>query len=167
MQIEEIAVILDSLARQARDDEAAFRTAAVDADELSLTALSVTCAVMSRERAEELEGMSILYRNGPKPLSHFFAPVTRTWNWLRATLQNRDDVDIVESCKRHEDAARKAYEEVLQLALPANLRAALKNHLSTIRECDGDLRRLRRHIWERANRGEPVTMQANISAFGD
>ena len=167
MQIEEIVVILDELARQARDDEAVFRTAAVDADELSLTAFSVTCAVLSRERAEELEGISILYRRGRKPLRYFVAPLLRAWDWVKTALKQRNDIEIVEFCKRREDSARRAYEAALQLALPANLRLALKNHLATLRECDAGLRRLRRTIWQRANLGEPVTVQVPLSGFGD
>lgn len=167
MQIEEIVVILDELARQARDDEAVFRTAAVDADELSLTAFSVACAVMSRERAEELEGISILYRNGRRPFNYYTAPLMRAWSWVKTGLKQRSDIEIVEFCKRREDSARRAYEIALQLALPANLRVALKHHLTTLRECDAGLRRLRRIIWEHANRGEPITVQVPLSGFGD
>jgi len=167
MQIEEVVVVLDELARQARDDEAVYRTAAVDADELALTALSVNRAVQCRERAEELEGIAILYRRGPRPLNYYVAPFARTMAWIATSLKRRDDREIVDTCKRHDDAARDAYEQVLSLALPVNLRLALRNHLATMREGGAGLAHLRRAIHNRVNRCEARASQHSISAFGD
>ena len=163
MEPKEIAQILDELAEQARDEESIFRTASVDADELSLTAFSVSCAVLSRERAEELEGISLLYRADRKALHHYFSPLSRTWNWLRTCLHKRNDREIVEDCKRQEGLALHAYERALHLPLPSSLRLALNNHLAKIRHCRTGLRHLRHHLWQRANLAEPVTVQANFS----
>lgn len=160
LETEKIVEILDELAEQARDEESVFRTAAVDADELTLTAFSVSCAVRSRERAEELEGISILYRTGHKPLRHYFAPLVRAWEWLRTCVRERDDMEIVEVCKRHESAALRAYENALHQPLPGTLRVALSNHLAMIRDGNIALRQLRRYLWLRADMGEPVTVQA-------
>ncbi len=166
METEKIVEILDELAEQARDEESIFRTAAVDADEKSLTNFSVSCAVACRERAEELEGISILYRTGHKPLRHYFAPLARAWEWLRTCTRERNDMEIIEVCKRHEGAALRAYENALHQPLPGTLRVALGNHLAMIRNCHKGLRQLRRSLWLHAGLGEPVTMQADFHAPG-
>lgn len=166
METRKIVEVLDELAEQARDEESFFRTAAIDAAEKSLTDFSVSCAVAYRERAEELEGISILYRTGHKPLRHYLAPLGRAWEWLRSCIHERDDMEIVEVCKRHERTTLCTYEKALHLPLPGTLRAALANHLTMIRDGHKELHQLRRELWMHAGLGEPVTAHADFRSPG-
>lgn len=159
MEPKTIVRVVDDLAKQARDEESVYRTAVVDADGLSLTAYSVISAESCRARAEELEGIAMLYRNGHMPLWHRFAPLARKW---RSTFGHRHgDMEIVEICNSYNDAALRAYERALRLPLPGTLRTALSNQLATIRDGYRGLLRMRQHIWLRDEFSKALALQAN------
>ena len=167
MESDKIVQALDELAAQARGEASIYGTAATNADGLSLTAFSVSCAVQCRACASELEGIAMLYRNGSKPLPHRFARVVRACESLVTSAYPRDDVEIVEICNRQNDAALRAYERALHLPLPGTLRTALNNHLITIRERYRRLLPLRRQLQQRAALVKAAATQVNAHASGD
>lgn len=153
-----IVQILDELAEQARDDEAAYRTAAEYANDLTLTAYSVSCAVVCRERADELEDISILYRTGRRPIRQFcFAQLA--WAWLATCWRERNDFEIVEACKRREDASFNAYQYALGMPISGNLRMVLQYHVGAIKRRQMGFRHLRNDLWLRARKSLPVITQ--------
>jgi len=147
-----IVQILDELAAQARHDEAAYRTAAEYANDLTLTAYSVSCAVVCCERADELEDISILYRTGRRPFRQYcLPPLARTWAWLATCWRERNDVEIVEACNRREDASFNAYRDALGTPIAGNLRMVLQYHVGAIKRRQMGFRRLRDDLLLRAN----------------
>ena len=118
------------------------------------------------DRADELEDISILYRTGHKPLRHYLAPFAEAWEWLSNCWRRRDDIDIVEACKRREDASFSAYESALGMSIPANLRLVLQHHFDVIKQSQAGFRRLRLYYWQLANEREPITTQAELHASG-
>lgn len=152
--------ILDKLSEQARDDEAAYITAAEYANDLTLTDYSVSCAVVCGERADELEDISILYRTGRRPFWQYcFAPLARTWAWLATSWRERNDFEIVEACKRREDATFNAYQQALVMPISGNLRMVLQYHLGAIKRRQMGIRHLRYNLWVRAHNGGPIITQ--------
>jgi uncharacterized protein (TIGR02284 family) len=155
-----IVQILDELAKQARDDEAAYRTAAEYANDLTLTAYSVSCAVVCSERADELEDISILYRTGRKPFrQYFFTPLARTWAWLATCWRERNDFEIVEACQRREDASFDAYQHALGMRISGNLRMVLQYHMGAIGRRQMGFRHLRHNFRHLAHKGVPITTE--------
>lgn len=152
-----IVQILDELAEQARNDEAAYRTAAEYASDLTLTAYSVSCAVVCSERADELEDISILYRTGRRPLRQYcFAPLARAWAWLATCWRERNDFEIVDACKRREDASFNGYQHALGLPISGNLRMVLQYHVGAIKRRQMGFRHLRHDLSLRAHGGAPA-----------
>ena len=166
MESEKIVQILDELAEQARIDEVTYRTAAVDADELALTAFSVSCAAVCGKRADELEDISILYRTERKPFRHYFGPLDRAWDWLATCWRRREDMEIVEVCKRRADDSLRAYEHAQGLPLPGNLRIALRYHMAAVKRSQAGFRRLRHQLRQLSHPGDPVTTQSDFHASG-
>jgi uncharacterized protein (TIGR02284 family) len=152
--------MLDKLADQARDDEAAYRTAAEYANDLTLTDYSASCAAVCAERADELEDISILYRTGRRPFWQYcFAPLARAWAWLATCWRERNAFEIVEACRRREDATFDAYQQALDLPISGNLRMVLQYHLGAVKRRQMGIRHLRQILSARADQGVPVIVQ--------
>ena len=164
METDKIVQVIDELAKQARDEESIYRVAAADADGLSLTAFAVSRAGQCRARAEELEGIAPLYRNGRQLMWRHFARFARATQGLATIRHRRDDMEIVDFCALHNDAALRAYERALHLPLPANLRAALNNQLASVSDCYRGLCSLRRQLWLRAEVKNAVAIEATLHA---
>lgn len=161
MKLATIAQILDQLAEKARDDDAAYRTAAEYANDLTLTAYSVSCAVVCSERADELEDIAILYCKGRRPFRQYcFAPVARAWAWLATCWRERNDFEIIDACKRREDASFNAYQQALRMPISGNLRMVLQYHMAAIKRRQMGFRHLHHELdGHRAHNRMPVIAQ--------
>ncbi len=162
MESGDIIQLLETLAKRARMEEMIFRAAVTDANGLSLTAYSVSCATLCARRAAELDGIATLYRAANKPRYSFSAQALRAWIWLRNCFSARSDRQIIDECGRHVDASRRACLRALHVDLPVTLRTSLTNHLATIDDSLRGLAQMRNHSWKRDYMGKPPGNQSTL-----
>ncbi|HSE43075.1 MAG TPA: PA2169 family four-helix-bundle protein [Acidobacteriota bacterium] len=127
--------VLDHLIQICRAGEYGFRLAAREVESKEHRELAVSTANKRHEFASALETQVV--KLGGKPPDHatLQAGIHRFWMNLRHVINQRNDAVVLDECRRGEESALKAYQDVFEekslTELETMLRAQFMNIIET------------------------------------
>jgi len=142
MQInEKLQETLSDLVRINQDRVEGYKKAITITDDTDLKALFQRMADESHTYIDQLNSI-LLDGGGDVGGSSVYGKLYRTWMDVKATFSGRDRQSLLSSCEYAEDAAQRAYEDVLRSSTPmpysvreliANQKSALRGSHETVR----------------------------------
>jgi len=133
---------LNSLIEICRDGQKGF---AESSESLSNPAWKSFCLEQSRERAKfvgELQQQVQWLGGDPEATGSVTAAIHRAWINLKTAFGGGDST-IIAACEVGEDAAVKAYEEVLEKPLPANIRQVILQQYESVKASHDQVKAMR------------------------
>ena len=138
---EKLLEALSDLVRINQDRVEGYKKAITITDDTDLKALFQRMADESHTYIDQLNSI-LLDGGGDVGGSSVYGKVYRTWMDVKATFSGRDRQSLLSSCEYAEDAAQRAYEDVLRSSTPmpysvreliANQKSALRGSHETVR----------------------------------
>jgi uncharacterized protein (TIGR02284 family) len=143
--IEDTIELLEELVTVCSAGERGYRRAAEEIHETVFRSLFRCYADQRGQFVSVLE--TLIERLGgarARPSSSMFGALQRSWSGLVQALAFRGDHGVIDACAQGEEAARRAYEQVLSRRLPIDIRGILEQQLTNVREAQERLSSLRR-----------------------
>jgi uncharacterized protein (TIGR02284 family) len=143
MERDDVIAILNDLIETSLDGEEGFRTAADNVKNPILKEFFQQKAERCHDGAAQLQTLVRQMGGEAEDSSSTSGAVHRFWLSIRSAISGMDDHAMLDECERGEDVAKKAYEEALQLNLPANVRVIVDRQHSEILATHDRVRELR------------------------
>ncbi len=120
-----------------------YKKASTQTNNSELVAIFLERAKQSKNYADTLRQVVESKGNKAAEGTTMRGKIYRTWMDIKSTFGNDDQVDVLESCEYGEDAAKEAYEEVLEEELPEEIRTLLQNQYNALLISHNHIRTLR------------------------
>jgi len=140
---EDAVSAMNDLIETCRDGQKGFAAAAERADRGDLKQLFTTLSSQRATFTHELEVQVERFGGKPADLGHVAAVVHRGWMAVKSGVKDDTDGAILDECERGEDFAKKAYADVLEKALPSDLRPMIARQADDVRAAHMQVRELR------------------------
>ncbi len=127
----ELSDALAGLVTACTDSARECRRAAADVKDQGLKILLEERAEQREGFAEELQIHAVSHGKVPKRVGSIAGLIHRDWMHLKALIGNHHAV--IRSCIQDEERTEEAYEDVLRLGIPDDVRTVLQRHLSEVR----------------------------------
>lgn len=136
--------VLNDLIEINNDRIEGYEKASKQTDESDLKTLFNEMAAQSRQLAADLQSKVAATGEEPAEGTTVRGKIYRTWMDLKAVFGGDDRKGILSSCEYGEDAAQKAYKEVLSDDdLPADLRSLVAEQKSALKRSHDKIKALR------------------------
>ena len=140
---DDVISVLNDLIETSKDGANGFRTAAESVQSAQAKAVFTTQVQLKERAVAELQAEVRRLGGDPERRGSVAGSLHRGWMNLKAAVTGGDDEAIIAECERGEEAAAKSYEDALEKALPADLRAVVeRQYQGTLRNLD-EVRALR------------------------
>lgn len=139
----EVIATLNGLIEICRDGQQGFMEAA---ENLGDTEVKTLFYKFSQERAGYVGDLQALVQtlgDEPENSGSFSGAIHRGWLNLKAAITGNDKAGILVEAERGEDAAKRAYENALEMKLPAHIRDSLQAQYAGIQEAHDKVKALR------------------------
>ena len=143
MHNQDVIATLNDLLEISRDGEQGFRTCAEGVRTPNLKALFETAARRCAEGAAELEAKIRSLGGEPAQGGSISGSMHRAWTNIKSTITGMSEHAVLAECERGEDAAKAAYEAVLQKNLPADVRTLVERQYQGVKTNHNRVRNLR------------------------
>jgi len=134
---------MNNLIETCKDGQKGFAAAAERADRGDLKQLFTTLSSQRATFTHELEVEVGRLGGKPADLGHVAAIVHRGWMAVKSGVKDDTDGAILDECERGEDFAKKAYADVLEKALPTDVRPLIARQADDVRASLSQVRSLR------------------------
>lgn len=125
MDRDDVIDTCNGLIETCKDGEAGFQACADNAKNTVLKTFFLEKSARCREGATQLRQIVREMGGSPENDSSFSGDMHRFWMNIKSSLTDMDDHAILAECEKGEDAAKKAYQEALALALPGDVRMVI------------------------------------------
>jgi uncharacterized protein (TIGR02284 family) len=146
----DVASVVNGLIETAKDGEQGFRTAAEKVKQSDLKTLFSKYATQRAAYARELQAAVSELGEKPADHGHVTGSLHRGWINLKEALSKNEDKAIIDEAEAGEDAAKKAYAEALEKALPANIRALVEKQNAGVLEAHNTVSNLKHSLQHKA-----------------
>jgi uncharacterized protein (TIGR02284 family) len=143
MDNDDVIETLNDLLEISRDGEQGFRTCAEGVRGPNLKALFEAAARRCAEGAAELEAKVRSLGGEPAQGGSIGGSMHRAWTNIKSTITGMSEHAVLAECERGEDAAKAAYEAVLQKNLPADVRTLVERQYQGVKANHDRVRNLR------------------------
>ena len=143
MDNQDVIATLNDLLEISRDGEQGFRTCAEGVENPSLKAIFASAARRCAEGAAELEAKVRSLGGEPAQGGSISGSMHRVWTNIKSTITGMSEHAVLAECERGEDAAKAAYEAVLQKNLPADVRTLVERQYQGVKANHDRVRNLR------------------------
>lgn len=141
-RVDQAASTLNQLIQTCIDGENGFQAAAAAVDDLNLRRLFESYAQQRAEFAAELQLEVRRLAQNPVDSGHAKAALHRSWSDIKAGITGWDEGAIISECEQGEDEAVRAYENVLESALPSDLRLIVERQCVQVKQAHDQIRSL-------------------------
>lgn len=128
---QELSGVLARLVTVCTDSARACRGAAADAKHEGLNMLLDERANQREGFAEELQIHAVSHGRVPKRVGSVSGVIQRNWMHFKALMGSHHA--IIRSCIQEEERTEEAYENVLRLGIPNDVRTVLQRHIREVR----------------------------------
>jgi len=136
--------VIDGLIQTCRDGQEGFRTAAENVEDAPMKQFFNKFSMQRAQFTGELQTAAhALGESDPENSSSVAGALHRGWINLKGAIAGKDTHAILAECERGEDSAVKSFKEVLELELPANLRAVVQGQYVAIQTAHDEVKALR------------------------
>ena len=144
---DEVISTLNGLIETCKDGQEGFRSAAEGVERSELKTLFYEFSQQRAEFAGVLQELVRSLGGDPEQSGSMSGALHRGWMDIKSAVMGKDEEAILNECERGEDAAKKAYADALELALPANVTDVIQqqsqavlaahNRIKSLRDAEG------------------------------
>ena len=139
----DVIAILNELIETSRDGEEGFRSSAENVEDARLKAFFLRRSQEVGESVRELQGLVRSLGGIPAEATSIGGTLHRRWIDLKTALTLNDNLAVLNETELGESTAVAAYENALELALPAEIKAVIVRQLEGAKRNYGLVKQLR------------------------
>lgn len=139
----DVIAILNELIETSRDGEEGFRSSAENVEDARLKAFFLRRSQEVGKSVRELQGLVRSLGGIPAEATSIGGTLHRRWIDLKTALTLNDNLAVLNETELGESTAVAAYENALELALPAEIKAVIVRQLEGAKRNYGLVKQLR------------------------
>jgi len=141
--------MLNDLIETCRDGSQGFETAAQHVRDSQLKTLFSRYAKQRQQFAADLEAEANRLGGSAERRGSVAGALHRGWMNLKTAVSANDDAAIVAECERGEDAAKKAYEDVIKADLPMAIKSVVQRQYTQVKDAHDSVRAIEKSVARR------------------
>lgn len=134
MSNDDVISTLNGLIETCKDGQEGFKQAAEGVENSQLKSLFYSYGQQRSQFAGELQALVREFGGDPENSGSFTGALHRGWINIKSAVTGQDEGAILNEAERGEDAAKSAYKDALEQALPANVYSVVQNQYTAILE---------------------------------
>ena len=134
---------VNGLIETCRDGQEGFKQAAAGVERSDLKSLFFEFSQQRAKFVGELQDIVRTLGGDPENAGSFAGSIHRGWINIKSVVTGNDEGAILNECERGEDAAKKAYTEALETALPAYVQQQVQDQYTAVQTAHDRVKALR------------------------
>jgi uncharacterized protein (TIGR02284 family) len=140
---DDVISTLNGLIETCRDGQEGFKQAAEGVERADLKTLFYEFGQQRATFVGELQDVVRTLGGDPENSGSFAGTLHRGWINIKSVVTGKDEEAILNECERGEDAAKKAYKDALDTALPAYVAQTVQDQYTSVQSAHDRVRDLR------------------------
>ncbi len=137
---DDVISTLNNLIETCKDGQEGFKQAAEGVQDSQLKTAFYEFGQQRATFAGELQTLVRELGGNPETTSSTVGALHRGWINIKSVITGQDDGAILNECERGEDVAKNAYQEALEINLPANVAQVVQNQYSAVQTAHDDVK---------------------------
>lgn len=140
---DEVISTLNGLIETCRDGQEGFKQAAEGIERSDIKSLFFEFSQQRAKFTGELQDLVRTLGGDPEKTGSIAGAIHRGWINIKSVVTGKDEAAILNECERGEDSAKNAYQEALEIALPAYVQQTVQDQYASVLQAHDRIKALR------------------------